>query len=298
MSVDNKDGKQTAMFQRPGTAGSKLFIPTDAGGNSLAESISYTFRSLFFTDTYEDYLYNKSANPYYADIHAYNDYQLLVSGVPYIVRFPGERYYEFDLSSSFYNSLFKTNEAEQTVTFNAYGPDNENNTSLGTVNIPATCQMSTSARGGFSYMGTFSARKVAEGSIYGMNDKGTAFDDASTLSTVMPFRTYMTPNTSGAKTRYTPNSAIYISELTGIDRIIPEIDPEEENSQATDEYIKVRPISDQRVSIESTYATTLKVFATTGQLYKVLYIQPGTAIYSGFQPGIYIFGGTKVLIKK
>lgn len=309
MSVDNAaDGKTTeARFQRPGNVGDKddagkslLFAPTGAD-----VTMDYTFNNTFFIDTYENRLYNKEANPYYGEPHRYADYKPLTASVPYIVRFPGERYYEFDLSSTFYNNLLNRSAAAQTVTFNAYGPQNETAATYSIINIPKTETMQTAVNYGFAHEGTFSATEVAQGNIYGMNDKGTAFDDASTFATVMPFRTYMIKggtNTKAAQSKSASQTASYSSEIriaetTGIDNIESEVGRGNGEETENGEYLIVRPIGGNRVRIESTYATNLNVYSTTGQLYRVLDVRPGTATYSGFYPGIYIFGKTKVLVK-
>ena len=277
------DGNKTAAtFQRPGDG---LFN----AGNT--EGKDYTFKNTFFVETYRKWLYNNVDNPYYANEQTLKGYLPLMAGVPYVVRFPGNRYYEFDLSSEFYNNILGTNEAPQTVTFHAFG-DSEK-----AIEIPITPNMETENINGFSHRGTFAAKKVANGTIYGMNADGTAFDDASTLETIMPFRTYMTSASTSAQTRSadTP-SVIHIAETTGIDKIQPEVNGNEEDAPDGD-YLIVRPISERRVRIESTYATQLKVFSTTGQLYRILDVQPGIATYSGFHPGFYIFGRTKVMVK-
>ena len=283
-TVATKDGETAATFQRPGT-GTVLF---GNGGNTTG--MEYKFHNTFFVDTYGDKLYNNVDNPYYANEQTLSGYLPLTAGVPYVVRFPGNRYYEFDLSSVFYNNILGTNEAPQTVTFHAFG-DSEK-----TIEIPISANMGTENINGFSHRGTFAAKKVANGT-YGMNADGTAFDDASTLETIMPFRTYMTSASTNAQTRSadTP-SVIHIAETTGIDKIQPEVNGNEEDAPDGD-YLIVRPISERRVRVESTYATQLKVFSTTGQLYRILDVQPGTATYSGFHPGFYIFGRTKVMVK-
>lgn len=97
-SIATEGNVPSAVFQRPGAA---LFSPTDASGNALTNGVSYTFANTFFIDNYADKLYNQYANPYYATAHNYPDYLRLAGEVPYIVRFPGARYYEFDLSSAF-----------------------------------------------------------------------------------------------------------------------------------------------------------------------------------------------------
>lgn len=278
----------TATFQRPGTTAG-LF---QAEG---AESKDYTFNNNFFVTTYGEHFYNKDANPYYSKQQEYKNYQLLTKGIPYLVRFPGYRYYEFDLSSKFYNNILNTNVSSQTVTFHAFGNENETEPADKAIVIPITQAMATQYNG-YSHVGSFAATKVANGTIYGMNAVGTAFDDASTLQTVMPFRTYMTTLMTNDRTRSSAvPSIIRISETTGIDRIEPEINGNDDTPAG--ESLFIRPIGAHRVRIESTYSTQLQVFSTTGQLYRILDVRPGTATYSGFPDGIYIFGNRKIMVK-
>lgn len=278
----------TATFQRPGTTAG-LF---QAEG---AESKDYTFNNNFFVTTYGEHFYNKDANPYYSNQQEYKNYQLLTKGIPYLVRFPGYRYYEFDLSSKFYNNILNTNESSQTVTFHAFGNENKTEPADKAIVIPITQAMATQYNG-YYHVGSFAATKVANGTIYGMNAVGTAFDDASTLQTVMPFRTYMTTLMTNDRTRSSEvPSVIRISETTGIDRIEPEINGNDDTPAG--ESLFIRPIGAHRVRIESTYSTQLQVFSITGQLYRILDVRPGTATYSGFPGGIYIFGNRKIMVK-
>lgn len=305
-SVDQKDGKTSAIFQRPGTA-SGLFQTGDAGSTEntgSAASWDYIFENHFFENTYGELLYNKVENPYYTLQHTYTGYQPLKAGTPYVVRFPGERFYEFDLSSAFYNNLKNAKEPAQTITFHAFGENysGDDAKKKGAIVIPITAEMKTlpaemkTAASDYAHMGTFAAREVAVGAVYGMNAQGTAFDDASTLATVMPFRTYMAKTQTAAQTRSANPSVIHIAETTGIDRIEPEVNGNEEDSESGDHLI-IRSIGSSRVKVESTYSLQLKVFASTGQLYRILDVQPGTATYSGFHPGLYIFGERKIMVK-
>lgn len=278
----------TATFQRPGTT-EGLFQAEEA------ESKDYTFNNNFFVTTYGEHFYNKDANPYYSNQQEYKNYQLLTKGIPYLVRFPGYRYYEFDLSSKFYNNILNTNKSSQTVTFHAFGNENETEPADKAIVIPITQAMATQYNG-YYHVGSFAATKVANGTIYGMNAVGTAFDDASTLQTVMPFRTYMTTLMTNDRTRSSEvPSVIRISETTGIDRIEPEINGNDDTPAG--ESLFIRPIGAHRVRIESTYSTQLQVFSITGQLYRILDVRPGTATYSGFPDGIYIFGNRKIMVK-
>ena len=280
---------KTATFQRPGkTAG--LFIPETAN----AATWNYQFSNSFFVNTYKDKAYRWDADSYYANNHEYKDYIPLAAGVPYIVRFPGEYYYEFDLSSKFYNSLLNKKEDPQTITFHAYGLASEEPQKSAIV-IPITADMKTVSNG-YAHRGTFAAKEVANGGIYALNTEGTAFSNTATSQTMMPFRTYLTKESTnaGARSSAVP-SVIRISETTGIDRIEPEINGNDDTPAG--ESLFIRPIGAHRVRIESTYATQLQVFSTTGQLYRILDVRPGTATYSGFPDGIYIFGKAKVLVK-
>ena len=277
----------TATFQRPGTTAG-LFMNESAN----AAKWNYQFSNSFFGNTYKDWAYRWDADSYYAKDHEYQDYIPLTAGVPYIIRFPGERYYEFDLSSKFYNSILNKKEDPQTITFHAYANKEPQNRAIV---IPITADMKT-VSDGYAHRGTFAAKEVANGGIYALNTEGTAFSNTATSQTVMPFRTYLTTESTnaGARSSEVP-SVIRISETTGIDRIEPEINGNDDTPAG--ESLFIRPIGAHRVRIESTYSTQLQVFSTTGQLYRILDVRPGTATYSGFPDGIYIFGNRKIMVK-
>lgn len=279
--------EKTATFQRPDTTAG-LFMNESAN----AAKWNYQFSNSFFGNTYKDWAYRWDADSYYAKDHEYQDYIPLTAGVPYIIRFPGERYYEFDLSSKFYNSILNKKEDPQTITFHAYANKEPQNRAIV---IPITADMKT-VSDGYAHRGTFAAKEVANGGIYALNTEGTAFSNTATSQTVMPFRTYLTTESTnaGARSSEVP-SVIRISETTGIDRIEPEINGNDDTPAG--ESLFIRPIGAHRVRIESTYSTQLQVFSITGQLYRILDIRPGTATYSGFPDGIYIFGNRKIMVK-
>ena len=296
-------GETTATFQRPGKEAG-LFQAENAA------SWAYKFKNDFFVRTYESKLYNKVDNPYYNNVepHTYNDYLALTANIPYVVRFPGYRYYEFDLSSKFYNEYTQglgIDTPAQTVTFHAYGteyqPKDKEIVEKRAIEIPITASAGTLNVNGYSHMETFKAQKVANGTIYGMNDTGTAFSDAfaeaSPFATVMPFRTYLTPAATASQARSSAApSVIRIADTTGIEKIEPDVKITDDDDPSGN-YLIVQPIGGRRIRIESTYATQLQVFSTTGQLYRILDVQPGTATYSGFYPSIYIFGNKKVIVR-
>lgn len=284
---ETTDGKTSATFQRPGTG-----LDTELFNAGNTEGMDYTFHNTFFVDTYGDWLYNNVENPYYGETQTLTGYLPLTAKVPYVVRFPGNRYYEFDLSSEFYNNILSRKEAAQTITFHAYANKEPQNSAI---IIPKTEDMKTESNG-YAHRGTFAAKEVANRGIYALNTEGTAFSNTATSQIVMPFRTYLTKESTNAGTRSSAvPSVIRISETTGIDRIEPEINGNDDTPAG--ESLFIRPIGAHRVRIESTYATQLQVFSTTGQLYRILDVRPGTATYSGFPDGIYIFGKAKVLVR-
>lgn len=276
-TVTSDDAKTEGKFLRPG---SDLFAPA-----KQATVPSYVYDNDFFVKTYDSRNYNSDDNNWYSNSHTYTNYLPLTQGIPYIVSFPGNRFYEFDLSSEFYK-VIDSSAKPQTVTFNAYH-DN------GDVVIPVTTEIKTDVTD-YAHIGTYLSMADA---TYGMNATGTAFDKS--VNTVLPFRTYMTAPPSSAKTRAGhDDSVIYIAgDATGIEEILEEsFYPEDPNASSSD-YLKITSIGNGRISIESTYATTLRVFTAAGQLYRLLDVRPGTETYSGFQTSIYLFGNKKVYIR-
>ena len=153
--------------------------------------------------------------------------------------------------------------------------------------------------GTFAHMGTFAAKEVSAGRVYGMNGDGSAFDDNSTYATVMPFRTYLASssgNTRGVSVIPVAEGA-GLESLPGEEREVPGEEWKEPGEESSSDFIKVRAIGHHAIKVESTHATRLHVFTPTGQLYRILDVSPGTATYSGFPPGLYLFGTTKLMVK-
>lgn len=281
MTEVNSEGTK-ATFKRPGT-GLFEYEPKPM------TQVSYTFYNDFFVNTYGGQSYNTDANSYYTKEHTWDDYLPLTSSIPYIISLPGKSFYEFDLTSEFYN---RTNSPEpaQTVTFNAYGDKN-------VITIPVTGEMKTN-QSSHAHVGTFVATETETGSIYGMNDTGVGFDDQA--SSILPFRTYIRKNASpapGTKQRSSNVSVIYIAQTAGIENINPEIGIHEEEPGVEENSLIVTPVGKNCIRIESTYATTVNVYNMAGQIYRVLDVRPGTATYSGIQSGFYIVGKTKIKVQ-
>lgn len=181
---------------------------------------------------------------------------------PYIVSFPGSRYYEFDMT-------------DNTITF-----------SSGTTVIPVTSDIKTTADG-YSHTGTFLHVTDA---AYGMNDDGTQF--SNTVNTVLPFRTYMamaTTSAPGVKAIIIGGTAENVGH--GIEEFG---DPSEGLNNAPQMVVYSR---DHNIIIESDYADNVHIYSASGQLIRAVKVYEGSNLYSGFESGVYIINGKKLFVK-
>ncbi len=292
-TVATDKGTNTASFFRPGPF---------ANADQTASKMNYSYQTDFFEDTYgkRGYDFTDPSKSWYAksNVHIFTDYLPLTRGVPYIVSFPGNRYYEFDLSSEFYKKKIG-NASPQTVTFNAYGQsrgDVRNNAAEIKIPVDGTKAMQTDISGAsatYAHVGTFMAKKGAQ---YSINAGGTAFENSG--ATVLPFRTYMTATaaSASAKTRaLATDDIIYI----GGEKVDIPSEPlyPEDTETVSDSYVRVYPVGKGRIAVESTYALTLSVHTLSGQLYRILDVRPGTTVYSGFPAGIYVVCNKKVRVQ-
>ena len=156
-------------------------------------------------DTYQTYYNN--------DNRFYKDYALLTKGTPYIIGFPGQRYYEFDLSGQWkaentaMDHPVLTTETPQIITF-ASSP----NTTIGV----SDDEMTGVTKDGFVFKPNYlketlkyvTGDATSDPTSYYLNAKGDAYvtDEGEGDVIVQPFRPFFeaasTP-TSGAKKRNT-----------------------------------------------------------------------------------------------
>ncbi len=307
--------KTEATFQRPGEG---LFYPADPSDpsntskTSLA-SMSYVFSNTWFKKTYKnnDYNWQETQNKWYDDEayptgHTYSDYKPLTANIPYIVSFPGNRFYEFDLSSKFYNDVMGEHVDPQTVTFENKVP-NEGSP----ITIAATSRMQTVVGNdpiqNYAHVGTFLALTEEQ---YAMDDDGIKFVANSDTEpmTVLPFRTYMeltsdklgfpigSDSEKGSQQNAKPSTILIGShgdEMMDDQKGVEEVNPSDGNRNPK---MIIYPRG-RRVIVESPESTTLNMYTIGGQLIRVLDVREGTNSYSGFGPGIYIVGQKRLLLK-
>ena len=197
---------------------------------------------------------------------------------PYIVSFPGNRYYEFDMTG-------------QTVTFEKTNG----------ANIAVTDDAVVAASSGKPYHIAF-ANDGASSSKYAIaigetgDDKGMKFER---YQPIYAFRGYIAKDAVvvGAKANsisLDDDDVIYIS--TDI-RTIENLNEDENSSEIAGEYLRVYDAGNHTIGVESSYDTKLTIYTSSGQIARILDVRAGTSKYSGFASGIYIIGQKKLSVK-
>ena len=142
----------------------------------------------------DDYQKEDENGKYYSETRTYANYPRLAAATPYIIGFPGERYYEFDLSGKFEAKTTATPNptplGQQTITFaSATGA------SIG-VSDDETNNMTD---GNYIFKPNYLTTVLAENSNnYALNADGSSYVKTTAETTVMPFRPYFTKNGSSA----------------------------------------------------------------------------------------------------
>ena len=200
------------------------------------------------------------------------------ANIPYIVSFPGSRYYEFDMTG-------------QTITF-----ENSGKAAIGvTDDAPVTV-----SSGPWTFISTF-ANEEAASNKYAIeiggngDDMGTKFEKNKPI---YAFRAYMRTGGSHAKTmanNFTlDDDVVYIS--TNI-KNIESLDEDENSADVAGEYLRVYDAGNHAIGVESSYDTKLTIYTSAGQIARILDVRAGTSKYSGFASGIYIVGQKKLSVK-
>ena len=141
-----------------------------------------------------DYYYSKNSRQdantdayqsYYESSRKYDQYPLLTAAEPYIIGFPGETYYEFDLSGGW--------TAENTA---ATAPAQLEKQIISFVSMPGTTigvsdnELNAVTANGYSFKPNYMSKTVEAEAGYLMNSNGNSFDVTETVTALVPFRPY------------------------------------------------------------------------------------------------------------
>ena len=295
-----------------------LFKAIDTGADTESGLVENT---TFLWDYYYGKNSSKDANDdtyhqYYKTSTQFSDYPFLSKAQPYLIGFPGSRYYEFDMSGVFKpygthddsefvdengNSLIGI----QTITFvsDASGndvtigvSDNDYNTAVGVeggnYKFKPTYQAMT-LEGAINYV--LNQTDIEAAAPHAAHAAGTAFLNDETVGkkvTTVPFRPYFTYTASQAARRSgTRASTLYIGYAGDQDQL-------EERAAEGGLIIYGQDMS---ICIEShlEYETKVTVHTVAGTQLKQFTIQPGTKVQVPVNNrGVYIVNHNKVAVTK
>ncbi|MBO6099260.1 MAG: hypothetical protein J6P01_03885, partial [Prevotella sp.] len=195
---------------------------------------------------------------------------------PFIVSFPGEQFYEFNMEG-------------QTITF---GADN--------ATITVTDDAATyDEHDGYKHYSAF-LNNDGEG-VYAIDVDG-AGDRFEAGKAVYPFRSYLTKGSALAPNSMNMDFSAEGYILIGDDLVSREavldgdIDRDPDGGVTTPSGLHVYGVG-RRIVVVSDYATTLPVYTATGAIVRVLDVRPGTATYSGFKQGVYVVDRKKIRLR-
>ena len=249
-----------------------------------------------------DYYYNRNSgrdanddiyHEYYSGTREYKNYPFAAAAQPYLIGFPSERYYEFDLSGNFeaQNTANPTRPPKldrQTVTFVS-----AEDIMIGVSDEDYETEVEVSDAA-YKFKPTYQARELDGSETYLLNASGVAFkNDTATVKTV-PFRAYFTsaaaPHT--AQMRYdTRATALYLGYLGDQDEL-------EEVATQSGLYIYTQ---DMNIHIESTleYPAEVTIMTVAGKLLKQFTIQPATKVSVPVNSrGVYIVNRQKIAVTR
>jgi hypothetical protein len=252
----------------------------------------------------DEYQEDDAHNNYYRYAREYDDYPRLANGTPYIIGFPGERYYEFDLSGDFNVTTAYTNGKPaqliaQTITF-ASKPG-------ATIRVSDKECTGVSAGSGYTFKPSYLNETFEAGTTgtYTLNDAGSSYDiipaaaalgdDPVPDTKVYAFRPYFLNTSSGGSARQQTRSIVFNSnksELKGVE----ERDNPKEVGGSLNIYSKKHLIV---VESALTYAVDVIITNTAGIIVNKFTIKPGEAIETRiYNAGVYIVQPSEVRFTK
>ncbi len=192
---------------------------------------------------------------------------------PYIVSFPGSRYYEFDMTGQAI-TFEKTMNATIAVTDDAIANDG-----------PYCAAFANEEASSRKYV-------IALGETG--DDQGMKFEKNQPIYAFRGYF-YKVPVPHAKANSFTVDEdVIYIS--TDI-RSIESLDDDENTADVAGEYLRIYDAGNHSIGVESSYDTKLTIYTSAGQIARILDVRAGTSKYGGFASGIYVVGQKKLSVK-
>ena len=267
------------------------FNPMAAGTEEKVYTNTFLWDFYYSHENNLDHNEDNYQKAYYSASHTFDQYPLAQAAAPYLIGFPGSRYYEFDLSGTFlpknsYNdTYFEENRVpRQTITFASKTAttiavsDDEVESASATNKIDGD--------GTYTFKPNYLSREVTAG-VYMLNEDGNSFEKTGENVEAVPFRPYFTyqPSSSTPEPRHVQRITFnQTSNSFGID----DRDPSGNGQGDLDIYAKKGKII---VASALSQSVGIRIVTTTGATVSVFTIDPGETVETRVPAaGIYIVG--------
>ena len=237
----------------------------------------------YFNTFLWDYYYSQEKDKnedeyldYYRDSHTMKGYPYATAGTPYLVGFPGNLYYEFDLSGQFQpeNTFKQIPQLEaQTITFAS-----TEGAQIGKTDDEVKPYTVTNCD--YQFMPNYKNGTLTAGKGYVLNGNGSSFDVAQEGTQVVPFRPYIMVKANQAQKR-APKSIVFNNANSSFGG-----DPKQAGTDGM--YIHA---NDRKVIVTSNLKHTadVRIFNVSGLCVANFTVEPGQTIETPFYvDGVYV----------
>lgn len=233
-------------------------------------------------DNYED----EYQQNYYRYTRTYNEYPLYEAAVPYLIGFPGSRYYEFDLSGEFEPQYRLNNIAKldaQTISFISVANAE--------INV-SDDELTPVTDAGYKYVPNYMNSDVAVGSFV-LNSEGSSFDKTTAVKSAVPFRPYFKVASAGGANMRSANgiSSIVISGV--------ELAKSDKQPDITDGQINIY-CKGHNIYIENGTKRdmTFRIISPAGTLFNTITVSAQSkGVVQVMTDGVYLVGNKKLLVR-
>ena len=253
------------------------FNPLDAGSTDKEYTNTFLYDYYYSYDSYLDQNEDDYQKLYYASAKTFSGYPLATAGAPYLVGFPGTRYYEFDLSGEFvpqhtHSAVEKLE--RQTITFASEAG--------ATINVSdAELANQTKTVGDYSFTPNYLSQNMPVGTFL-LDATGSSYAKTTTEQAAVPFRPYFVGGNPAKQTR-----AIFFSQTDdkfGVD----ENDPRFNSDYTLDIYAKKGKIV---VASYLNRPAAVTIATAAGIVVDSFDINPGEVVTTRINnTGIYVVG--------
>ncbi len=268
------EGVYTADFNAPA-----------AGSNTKDYTNTYLFDTYYSKDEYRDWNEDEYQKLYYSTgylkgLYPVTNYPYLTEGTPYIIGFPGSRYYEFDLSGTWtpsnrYQNGVIESPGEQVVTF--VSPEN---CPIGVSDV----ELTNTAKDGYTFLPNYMSKEV-EG--YLLNSDGSSFDKTDAATAPVPFRPYFIAGSlsAPAPSRRVAEHIVFTNNDTSF--VFEDNDPRKEEVDGKLTFYTKKHLIGVTSSLQT--ATDVLIVNTSGLTIASFTIQPGETVETQLpMSGVYI----------